>query len=341
MHPMSRRALIASLFAIGSVIASATNADTDLIKDTYAAPGELVRLGDGRALNLRCSGEGGTVVLLEAGGNSDSTTWYRVQPRLAALTRVCAYDRAGYGFSDEGPLPRDLDAYVADLHALIEAMNIPVPVVLVGHSLGSNIVRSYAQRYPQQVAGMVLVDPSEQGADAQMPEDWQQQITPMLAQREALLSACEEAATEGDAEVIQQRCLRAPPPWMSERVAAATALNKSKPAYWRTLRSELANNLKVFAEPVPADESYGSIPLVLLSASEQAQNAPPEVLEVIATARQQTHARILAASTRSSAVEVIGAGHDIQLDQPEAVVSAVRGLLEEWGGDIADDSREE
>lgn len=336
MHPTSRRALIASLFAIGSAIAAASNADTDLIEDTYAVPGELVRLGDGRALNLRCSGEGATVVLLEAGGNADSTTWYRVQPRLAALTRVCAYDRAGYGFSDEGPLPRDLDAYVADLHALIEAAHIPVPVLLVGHSLGSNIVRSYAQRYPQQVAGLVLVDPSEHGADAQMPEDWQQQIAPMLAQREALLTACEDAATAGDAEAIQQRCLRAPSPWMSERVAAATALNKSKPAYWRTLRSELASNIAVFAEPVPIDESYGALPLVLLSASEQAQDVPPEVLEVIAAARQQTHARILAASTRSSVVEVTAAGHDIQLDRPEAVVSAVRGVLAGQGREAAD-----
>jgi pimeloyl-ACP methyl ester carboxylesterase len=336
MQPISRLALTASLFAISVAIACAADGAADLIADTFAEPGELIRLGDGRALNLRCSGEGETVVLLEAGGNADSTTWYRVQPRLAALTRVCAYDRAGYGFSDEGPLPRDLDAYVAELHGLIDAAELPVPVLLVGHSLGSNIVRSYAQRYPQQVAGMLLVDPSEQGADAQMPEDWQQQIAPMHVQREALLSACEDAAAEGDTEAIKQRCLRAPAPWMSERVAAATALNKSKPAYWRTLRSELANNLAVFAEPVPVDESYGSIPLVLLSASEQAQDAPPEVLKVIAAARQQTHGRILAASTLSSAVEVAGTGHDIQLDQPEAVVSAVRGLLAERGGAVVE-----
>lgn len=341
MHTIPRLALTASLFAISSAIACAADGAADLIADTYAEQGELVRLSDGRALNLRCSGNGETVVLLEAGGTSDSTTWYRVQPRLAALTRVCAYDRAGYGFSDEGPLPRDLDAYVADLHALIEAAHIPVPVLLVGHSLGGNIVRSYAQRYPQQVAGLVLVDPSEQGADAQMPEDWQQQVAPMLAHRDSFLTACEEAAVEGDADGIKQRCLRAPPPWMSERVAAATAFNKSKPAYWRTLRSELANNITVFAEPVPADESYGALPLVLLSATEQAQDAPQEVLEVIAAARRQTHARILAASTRSSTVDVAGAGHDIQLDQPEAVVSAVRGLLTGQGREVAEGAEAE
>lgn len=100
-------------------------------------------------------------------------------------------------------------------------------------------------------------------------------------------------------------------------------------AIWRTLRSELANNLVVFAEPVPADESYGAVRLVLLSAGEQAQDAPPDVLEVIAAARRQTHARILAASSRSAAVEVADAGHGIQLDRPEVVVSAVRGLFRE------------
>lgn len=336
MHVLSRRVLSAMLCVVGCTIAHAAGIDSEPISDTYAVPGEFVRLGDGRALNLRCSGEGEPVVLLEAGGNSDSTTWHRTQPWLAGLTRVCAYDRAGYGFSDEGPLPRDLDANVADLHALIEAADLPLPVLLVGHSLGSNIVRSYAQRYPQQVAGLVLVDPPEQGADAQMPEDWRQQVALMLAQRDALLTICEEAAVEGDAEAIEQRCLRRPPAWMNERVATAIAANKSKPAYWRTLRSELANNIVMFAEPVPTDESYGAIPLVLLSASEQAQNAPPEVLEIIVAARQQTHARILAASSRSNAILVPDAGHDVQLDQPEAVVLAVRGLLAGQGGKVAE-----
>ena len=319
--------LSTSLLAGMSAVAQAADADKDMIADSYAMPGELVRLPDGRALSLRCSGEGEHVVMLEAGGNSDSSTWYRVRPQLARLSRVCAYDRAGYGFSDEGPQPRDLDADVADLHALIEAASIALPVLLVGHSLGSNIVRKYAQVYPQQVAGMVLVDPPEQGADDRMPEAWQSQTASMLAQREALLSACEDAAVAGDFETIQQRCLRAPKPWVSELVASAMTRNKAKPSYWRTLRSELAHNIDVFSVPVPADESYGSIPLVLLSATEQGKDVPDEVRKVIEAARSQTHARILAASTDGIAVEVPGASHDIQLDRPEAVVSAVRRLL--------------
>jgi pimeloyl-ACP methyl ester carboxylesterase len=295
--------------------------------ESYALPGEMVRLPDGRALNLRCMGEGSPVVILEAGGNSDSSTWHLVLPKLAPRTRVCAYDRAGYGFSDEGPQPRDLHADVNDLHALIESAGIPVPVLLVGHSLGSNIARKFAQLHPQHTAGMVLVDPPEQGPDTGFPEEWQSQISAMVAQRESLLNACEAASVAGESETLQ-RCLRAAPAWMSEAAAAAMLRNKSKPSYWRTLRSELTHNVSLFAEPVPTDESYGSIPLVMLRATTQEEDVPDEVRIVMEAKRTQTHDRILAASTRSVAVDVPGASHDIQLDQPDAVVSAVQQLLE-------------
>jgi len=295
--------------------------------ESYALPGTMVRLPDGRALNLRCSGEGAPVVILEAGGNSDSSTWHLVLPQLARLTRVCAYDRAGYGFSDEGPLPRDLHADVNDLHRLIESAGLPVPVLLVGHSLGSNIVRRFAQLHPQLTAGLVLIDPPEQGPDTDMPEEWQSQIAAMVEQRESLLDACEAASEAGDSETLQ-RCLRAAPAWMSEAVAAAMRRNKSKPSYWRTLRSELTHNVSLFAEPVPTDESYGAISLVMLRATTQEDDVPEGVRLVTEAKRRQTHDRILAASTRSVAIDVTGASHDIQLDQPEAVVSAVQQLID-------------
>jgi pimeloyl-ACP methyl ester carboxylesterase len=311
----------------GLLMASACVAIESPIPDTYAAAGQLLRIGDGRALNLRCSGSGEPVVLLEAGGNADSSSWFRVQPELARLTRVCAYDRAGYGFSDEGPLPRDVDADVADLHALIEAAAIPTPVVLVGHSLGSNIVRSYAQRYPQQLSGIVLVDPPEQGTDEGMPEEWLSEVAGMGARRDAFLNVCEAAAAAGDDETTHG-CLRAPPPWMGEEVASAVRRNKSTPSYWRTLRSELASNVRLFSTPVPLDESYGSLPLLLLRATDQEDGEPDAVRRITDAKRQQTHERLLAASTRSMVIDVPNSSHDIQLDQPATVVAATQRLLE-------------
>ncbi len=328
MRLLLRSVLSTWLLAGSSAVVHASEAAMDTIAQTYAAPGALVSLRDGRTVNVRCSGKGARGVVLVAGGSADSSAWYRVQPLLAHAVRVCAYDRAGHGFSDEGPLPRDLDAHVADLSAIIEAADVPVPAVLVGHSLGSNIVRSFAQAFPAQVAGMVLVDPPEQGSDELMPEAWQAQTTSQLAQRDAFIDACEEAAVAKDVDAVQKRCLRAPPTWMSERVASAVQRNKAKPSYWRTMRSELSQNIPLLSKPVPTDESYGSIPLVLLRAMEQDADVPDEVRKVIEATRSETHSRILAASKRSISVDVPNSSHDIPLDQPEAVVSAVLRLLD-------------
>ena len=320
--------ILATWFAGSPVLAEDITTDKTLIADAYAKPGNLVKLADGRFMNLRCSGEGEPTVILEAGGNADSSTWYRAQSQIASMTRVCSYDRAGYGFSDESSIPRDLAAVVADLQALMKQADIAAPVVLVGHSLGSNIVRRYAQLHPDEVAGIVLVDPPEQGADADLPQDWKYEITEQLAHREKILALCEEAAAAGDRAALKERCVRAPPPWMGDVVAKAMADNKAKPAYWRTLRAELAHNETLFSAPVPEDESYGAIPLVLLRAGEQDEDVPPEVRKVIEEARNLTHKRILAGSSRSKAVEVTNTSHDIQLDRPDTIASAIKEMLE-------------
>jgi pimeloyl-ACP methyl ester carboxylesterase len=100
-------------------------------------------------------GSGSPTIILEAGLSGDSSGWVRVQPRLAEATRVCAYDRAGYYFSDPGPMPRTADAAVDDLHRLLEIASLRGPIVLVGHSLGGLLARLYAATYPADVAALV------------------------------------------------------------------------------------------------------------------------------------------------------------------------------------------
>jgi pimeloyl-ACP methyl ester carboxylesterase len=129
-----------------------------------AAPGEgngrLVRLPDGRGLNFQCSGRGAPLVLLESGWGAGYGAWAPVQPIIANQTRVCSYDRAGYGLSDKGPFPRDGEAVAGDLDAALRAMGQTGPIVLAGHSAGGLYARLLAARRPKQVVGMVLVDPS-------------------------------------------------------------------------------------------------------------------------------------------------------------------------------------
>lgn len=298
--------------------------------DLYAVAGERIAIAPGRALNLRCTGEGPQTVLLEAGGNADSTTWLRVQPLLAAQARVCAYDRAGYGFSDEGPLPRDLDAHVADLAALVAAAQLRTPLVLVGHSLGSNIVRRYARQYPRQVRALVLVDPPEQAADELLPAAWKTQGERATAQRNALLDACLQAAESGALEGAEgplASCLRAPPAWQSAPVAAAARASKLRPGYWRALRSQLDANAAIFGRPVPEDESHGDTPVVVLAAPAGNDGLPEDVAAALHEARERTRARLVASSRQGRRIDVPGSTHEIQLDAPQAVAQAVSGVL--------------
>jgi pimeloyl-ACP methyl ester carboxylesterase len=120
--------------------------------------GNRVDIG-GRALYVSCTGTGTPTVVLEAGGGNTADTWAQVQPEIARFTRVCSYDRAGLGQSDPAPTGvRTVQDSVDDLHALLAAADISGPIVLAGHSFGGLIVRLYASQYPNEVAGLVLVD---------------------------------------------------------------------------------------------------------------------------------------------------------------------------------------
>ena len=138
--------------------------------DPAGHPGRLVMLPDHRRLNLRCSGHGSPTVVLEGGFGADSLAWYKVQPALAARYRVCAYDRAGAGFSDPAPAPRDGAAIARDLDAGLRAAGIGGPFVLVGHSSGGLYARIFADLRPKDVIGMVLVDPSVPHQDLRFAE---------------------------------------------------------------------------------------------------------------------------------------------------------------------------
>lgn len=143
----------------------------------------LLNIGAGRRLWLECRGVGNPTVVLEAGAGNDAAIWDTVAlpmgstktavlPGVAAFTRVCAYDRPGTVLdpadpahrsrSDPAPMPRTASEMVADLHALLRAAGVPGPYVMAGHSFGGLVVRLYASTYPDEVAGLVLVDAAQE-----------------------------------------------------------------------------------------------------------------------------------------------------------------------------------
>ena len=144
----------------------------------YPPPGELVDIG-GYRLHINCTGSGSPTVVIDAGWGDWSTAWGFVQPEVAKTTRVCTYDRAGTGWSDAGPLPRDATQFAKELHTLLQNAHIPGPYVLAGHSLGGLPVRVFAGTYPAEVAGVVLIDSMTPQQFTQAPAAAQSQPDPI------------------------------------------------------------------------------------------------------------------------------------------------------------------
>lgn len=325
------RSLLPACCVLALSIARADAVDVpDASLDAYARPGRLVDIG-GRKLNLRCSGHGRTV-LLESGAVADSMAWSKVQPDVATFARVCAYDRAAYGFSDAGPPPRDVDAYAGDLHALIHAAHLAVPIVLVGHSYGTNIARRYADRHPADVAALVLVDPPAQHV-AEFSPAWQKTEDEQTAQGLAYYRTCEQGAEKHQLDASPppelQRCLRGPNPRYSDALNAAQHAYKAHPAFWRTLISMHETSNGLYKQPVSPRESHGTIPLIVLQPDAPFDDAASEDRKALEAARQKTQQAIAATSTRGEIVAVAHSSHDVQFDQPGAVVEAIRRALSE------------
>src|SRR5215212_7811162 len=160
-------ALVAVLTAAGVVYEAAA---TERDRHAYPPPGRMVDVG-GRRLHIACSGEGSPTVVFESGLANMSADWGNVLPQVAATTRACAYDRGGIAWSDDGPLPRDPRQIATELHMLLEKAGVDGPYVLAGQSFGGLYARMFADRYPDEVAGMVLVDASHPDMWVRLPAE--------------------------------------------------------------------------------------------------------------------------------------------------------------------------
>ena len=170
---------------------------TERAERAYPPPGEMVDVG-GYSLHINCVGQGGPTVVLDAGSGEFSAQWVRVQRQVSDTTRVCAYDRAGMGWSQMGPDPRDAKRITGELHTLLEGAGIEGPYVLVGHSFGGMYMQTYAASYPEEVAGVALVDSStgpdqfsqrSEARDSHEPQEQSMALVPRLAQFGASLLA--------------------------------------------------------------------------------------------------------------------------------------------------------
>ena len=274
-------------------------------------------------------------------------TWRHVQAQIGETTRVCAYDRAGLGFSDAAARPSDLRNIVDDLHRLVEAAPIATPFVYVGHSLAGAVGLLYVATYPEDIAGAVLVEPAFAGQvaalQAPLPPEKRDAIARSFRRGIAFDAAClalaRQDALVSPATAEARACVdvSGDPDTPDDTLRRVKAHLQTLPRVWEAQESELASftpegderdvNTRELDEVHP---SFGDKRLVVLSRGieEGAPGVPPAYLPQVEAAWRAGHDRIAALSTRGVNTVVPGARHYIQIDRPEAVVDAVRGVVE-------------
>ncbi|MEJ1931625.1 alpha/beta hydrolase [Nostoc sp. NIES-2111] len=299
--------------------------------ETYTTPAELVRLPDGRRMNLFCLGAGTPAVILDAGAGQGTSAWATVQAEIAETTQVCAFDRAGLGFSSPGPLPRDAMAMVADEKAMLEAAGIDGPFVLVGHSLAGFNVELFTYLHRSDVAGIVLVDPSVPHWDRRVA-----QIAPTMAASGAAARAKRRSCADrviagelGPTAPAFTACFPPPPEGLPATVREVVLARQLDKDMHRTINSELDSEEASSAEVERHRRQLGDLPVVVLTAV--GQTYPPTVPDGEKAARAalwtQGHAAIAALSSRGEQRRV-DSGHYIGQTRPDAIVAAVRQVVE-------------
>jgi len=263
--------LIIGIVTLAAVGATWQAIATQMDKRAYPPPGQMIDVG-GYSLHLNCAGQnadGQPTVILEPGLGATSSAWAWIQPEVAKTTRVCAYDRAGMGWSDPSPAPRDAQHIATELHTLLQNAQIPGPYVLVGWSYGGLYVRAYANQYHDEVAGLVLLDSSSPEQCTSTPGGQAQ-----CASFAKIYSIAPALARLGIMRVmgLLQPASGLPAP-QSEELLASFSATKDWDAQSAEFLASLATNTQALNS-----ESLGAIPLFVLTATEHGTPADLEQL---------------------------------------------------------------
>jgi pimeloyl-ACP methyl ester carboxylesterase len=280
----------------------------------------------GHKLNFMSMGKGSPAVVFDSPLGASHLAWSLVQPEVARFTQACAYDRAGYGWSEPGPQPRTSSRAVQELHALLRNSGVKPPYILVGNSIGGLNVRMFAFRYPGEVAGLVLVDAAHEEQSARMPPSTR--LDPSfvrllrlfrLGARCGLLRLLNMPMGEGSSELLPSK--------LRPMARAAGFRN----AWIDALYQEAIGTEASFAEVRSArlalkGRPLEDIPLMVLTRGEAEKDTADE--RKTWQIWLELHRELARESSRGEQEIVAGSGHFIQVDRPEAVIKAIRKLWE-------------
>ena len=301
------------------------------------APGRLIDVGTHR-LHLNCSGSGSPAVVFESALGASSLSWSLVLPAVSQMTRACAYDRGGFGWSEAAPLPRTAGRIADELAALLEGARVPHPCVLIGHSFGALVIQLLAARHPTAAAALVLIEPAP-------PADW---VAPSDEQRKLIARGtrlCRHGATAarlGIAQIVaalvgvgalgaarnlarlvsrgglrrEDEGILAPVGKLPPGTGAVLKRMWTQPRFFEALGSQIESMCDSAAQVMrETPDSYGDLPLVVMTAA------------TADARRHQMDADLARRSRHGRHIIVPDSGHWIPLDAPHAVVNAIGDVV--------------
>ena len=291
-------------------------------KDIGAPMGRLVDIG-GRKLHLYCTGSGTPSVVLEAGAGAFAIDWSLVQPEVARTNRVCSYDRAGSGWSDPSNAVETPATVVLDLHTALQAAGEKPPYIMAGASMGGIYVRVYQTRYPNEVAGIVLVDPAYEERLFTISEGKPVTIASLTADQV-------RSTIPPGPETIPKRLPQTGSPFdrlprhlYELRVKLETRLIASIPSLVphdvvvASAEGQRAALAKLHQLSAAQEHPLGDLPLIVLT---RGMDSSQEL--------KDAHAALARQSGNSRHMVVAGAGHEIHLFEPPAAILAIRDVLD-------------
>jgi pimeloyl-ACP methyl ester carboxylesterase len=315
----------AALLIIAGVVYASLGARRDMRR--HPAPGRIVH-ANGRFIHVRELGEGTPTVVLEAGISATSLSWLLVQPEVARFTRVLAYDRAGLGWSGAARIARTPSALARELRSVLEAANAAPPFIITGHSFGGLIAQAFAAFYPDETAGLVLVDPVD-------PREWH----PLTPERERMLRRAVRLSRRGAALArigVVRGCLALAS--SGRRFLPNLAGRMASGAGGSNFMSRIAGEIrKLPPGALPAIVAHWSHPKSFDTMAAHLASLADAAREIAALGKLNTPAVVITAKHVQShpapalphARRIVAerSGHWVQLDQPELVIEAIRELV--------------